>query len=238
MKEKLRIGICDDIAIIHDTMKRIIHTYAEENDLTVDIMCYMSGVELLDSQDIVNLDMLFLDIEMPELDGVETAYRLNKVNSHCKIVMLTSKVERFKEAFKIGAFRFVTKPIEEQEVFEALDNVRATMVGLKTIDVHRDGRVYSVMQKDITYIMVDKTSTYVYTDKYDYRSDASLEWWEKELDERLFVRCHKGYIVNVSKIADIGKNSIQMITGERFPIARRRIKEVEQRLMEYDTVYR
>jgi len=238
MNDILRIGICDDEKVIHEIMTKAIEEYSRKSELDCSVTCYMSGVELIDSQDIEKLDVLFLDIEMPELDGVETAYKLNRVNNHFRIIMLTSKVERFKDAFKIGAFRFVTKPIEKSEVFEALDDVRNRMFGMKMLELHRDGRVYSVLQRNIVYVMSDRTSTYVFTKKYDYRSDASLTWWENELDNRLFVRCHKSYIVNVSKIANIDKNGIQLITGERLPVARRRFAEVEQRLMEYDTKYR
>ena len=238
MQGILRVGICDDEEVIYNKMNRLMITYGEQKKLSMRVQYYSSGSRLLESKDIAELDIIFLDIDMPELDGIETAHQFNRMKTDCKIIMLTSKVERFKEAFKIGAFRFVTKPIEEHEVFEALDNVRDSMAGMKMIDLYRDGRIYSVLQKDIFYIMVDKKSAYVYTEKYDYRSDETLDWWETELDERLFVRCHKGYIVNVSKIANICKNGIQLTTGERFPIARRRMQEVEQRLMEYDTVYR
>lgn len=238
MKNILRIGVCDDEKVVHDMMIKIVETYAQEKALDIYITNYMSGQALIDSQDIAKLDALFLDIEMPELDGVETAYRFNEIKHSCKIIMLTSKVERFKEAFKIGAFRFVTKPIAQNEVFEVIDDVRARMLGETSMKVHRDGREHAVIEKDIAYITLNKTSTYVYTEKYDFRSDESLEWWENELDNRLFVRCHKGYIVNVSKIVDINKKNVVLVTGECVPVARRRVNEVEQRLMEYDTKYR
>ena len=62
--------------------------------------------------------------------------------------------------------------------------------------------------------------------------------WEEQLDQRLFVRCHKSCIVNLDRIADVNKGNIRLVTGEQLPIARRRAKEVEQRLIAYDTQYR
>lgn len=152
--------------------------------------------------------------------------------------MLTSKTERFKEAFKIGAFRFVTKPIEQQEVFDAIDDVRARMIGNKELTLFRDGKNYTIPQKDIMYVMIDKTSAYAFTEKHDFRSNNPLSWWEQELDERLFVRCHKSYIVNLSKIAEIEKKMIRLVSGELIPVARRRKEELERRFMKYDTKYR
>lgn len=238
MKNVLRIGVCDDEEVIYKEMSKYITFYSEKKNIAVESKYYNSGIGLIESEDATNLDILFLDIDMPELDGIETAYKLNMFKKSCKIVMLTSKTERFKEAFKIGAFRFVTKPIEQQEVFDAIDDVRARMIGNKELIVFRDGKNYTIPQKDIMYVMIDRTSAYVFTEKHDFRSNNPLSWWEQELDERLFVRCHKSYIVNLSKIAEIEKKSIRLVSGELIPIARRRKEELERRFMKYDTKYR
>lgn len=238
MNNVLRIGICDDEKVIYSEMNKYITFYSEQRKIAVKTKYYKSGIELLENEKIIDLDILFLDIDMPELDGIETAYQLNKFMKNCKIVMLTSKTERFKEAFKIGAFRFVTKPIEQQEVFDAIDDVRERMIGNKELTLFRDGKNYIIQQKDILYVMMDKTSAYIFTEKHDFRSGDPLSWWEQELDERIFVRCHKSYIVNLSKIVDIEKRMIRLVGGEMIPVAKRRKEELELRFMKYDTKYR
>lgn len=67
------------------------------------------------------MDILFLDIEMPGEDGIQTGKRLRERGSECKIIMATSMAERFKEGYHIGASRFVTKPFDQEEVEEELD---------------------------------------------------------------------------------------------------------------------
>lgn len=238
MEKILKIGVCDDNTFIHEEMKEIILGYAKEKTCTLEIICYSSGRELLESGDIVSLDILFLDIDMPGLDGIDTAYRMKNTTHTCKIIMLTSKVERFKEAFKIGAFRFVTKPIVKSEVFEVIDDVCTHMVGREELTLYRNGCAYVILQRDISYLMVDKTSVYIYTVNNEFRSEMPLLTWEEQLDQRLFVRCHKSCIVNLDRIADVNKGNIRLVTGEQLPIARRRAKEVEQRLIAYDTQYR
>lgn len=238
MQEMLRIGICDDEEVVNSRMEQLMDAYGEKNHIAMEYQYYQSGIKLIESEKISDMDILFLDIDMPELDGIETAYQLNRVKKDCKIIMLTSKVERFKEAFEIGAFRFVTKPIEQQEVFKVMDAVRNRMIGNKQHILLRDAKSYTIRQKDIMYVLIDKSSSYIYTEKYEFRSEESLDWWEKELDERLFFRCHKSYIVNMSKIQMMEKNQIQLVTEERIPIAKRRLKDLECCFMEYDTKYR
>lgn len=236
MQNTLKIGICDDEKVDYNELKKCIADYSKQTGISFKLSYYKSGVELIGCNDINNLDILFLDIDMPELDGIETAYRLDDWKN-CKIIMFTSKTERFKDAFKIGAFRFVTKPIEKQEVFDAIDAVRKRLLGNKEIVVYHENNTYSIIQKDIMYVMIQKTSSYIFTLKNDFRSDESLTWWEEELDERLFFRCHKSYIVNMQNIQIINEHII-LKTGERIPLARRRKKELLQRFMEYDTKYR
>lgn len=237
MAELLTIAICDDNKYIHTIMKRYIEDYAAQHGITCEVISFDSGKELIEKKPIPVFDMLFLDIEMPELDGIETARSLNKRGAGYKIIILSGCVERFKDAFKIGAFRFVTKPIEKEEIFEVIEDVRSSRIGYKKLQLYRNGKSYTVFQKDIFYIMVDKTSTYIYTKKFEFRSEKTLAWWEQELDTRLFFRCHKTCIVNMGTIDQIKKDII-LYSGERVLVSRRRQTELEKRLIEYNLNYR
>jgi DNA-binding LytR/AlgR family response regulator len=175
---------------------------------------------------------------MPEMDGIEVAERLNLKGIDYKIVMLTGKSERFKEAFKIGAFRFVTKPIATEELFEAIDDVRKCMIGGETANVICGGNPYEIHQKDIIYIEGNKSVTNIYTKNKAYHSHLSLGGWTEQLEEKMFFQCHKSYIVNLAVIEEIDEDIATLVTEERVPIARRRKKALLQAFMEYDTRYR
>ena len=118
----LAVGLCDDESHTHDTINTMLLAYSEINDIRFNIVHYYSAQELLTADD--KLDFLLLDIDMPEMDGIEAASRLRKKGVEYKIVMLTGKIERFKEAFEISAFRFVSKPINVKELYRAIDDVR------------------------------------------------------------------------------------------------------------------
>lgn len=132
--------------------------------------------------------MVFLDVEMPEMDGFEVGRRIYENNPECKLIIATGRVERFKEAFKIHAYRFITKPFQQDEVNDVIEAV--------TI-----GRCY--------------------------RRDLPLCEIEKLLDEQLFFRINKQYIVNLSYITDY-KNNTAYIGEDTFNVARRRQKEFMQ----------
>ncbi len=192
-----------------------------------------SAQELLSFEE--EIDFLLLDIDMPKMDGIEAARILNARGINYKIVMLTSKAERFKEAFKIGAFRFVTKPILAEEFFEAVDEVRERMTGMAKIQAYRDGVLYEVVQRDILYLMADGNAVRIFTKHEEYRSEKPLKEWAKELDERVFFMCHRSYIINLGKIAEIEKDLAILTSGEKVPIARRKRTDLQQSFMIFDT---
>lgn len=231
-KEKVYIAVCDDEEYIHDKIRQLMKIYGEEKKVDCILNHFYAASELLSFQN--PFDILLLDIEMPEMDGIEAAFRLEKRGMDCKIIMLTCRVDRFKDAFKIGALRFVTKPIEKGELFEAVDDARMRMVGRGMVRVSHDGRSYLVMQKDIVYVMADSSATKVFTEKCEYRSENTLSSWEEQLDKRIFFLCHRSYLVNLSKIMQIEKTVAVLTTGEKVPVARRKCTELLQAYMEFD----
>lgn len=233
---KFLIGVCEDEKCVHDIVNNLLDRYANMRNIEYEVIPFFSGMELLEFTQ--EMDLLFLDIAMPGLDGIETARKLNVRGISYKIVLLTGKTEYLKEGYKVGAFRFVTKPIAEQEFFEAVDDVRACMLGREEITVYRDRIPYRVQQKDILYIASDRNQTIICTKSCSYRSEKSLKEWLTEMDDRVFVQCHRSYLVNLSKI-DRMENELLYLYGEyKVPLSKRQRRKVEEAFMIFDTRYR
>ena len=233
---KFLIGVCEDEACVHDIVNHLLDKYANMRNIEYEVIPFFSGMELLESTQ--EMDLLFLDIAMPGMDGLETARELNRRGVPYKIVLLTGKTECMKVGYKVRAFRFVTKPIAEEEFFEALDDVRACMLGREEITVYRDRIPYRVQQKDILYIASDRAQTIICTKKGSYRSEKSLKEWEDEVDAKLFVRCHRSYLVNLSKVDRMEKDVMRLQGDYKAPLSTRQRKKVEEAFMIFDTRYR
>lgn len=228
--EKVYIAACDKDSHIHDEVHRFLKEYEEEKKVSCALTRIASTAELLSFQE--SFDILLLELEMPEMDGMEAALRLRERGVGCKIIVLTCRADRFKDAFKIGAIRFVTKPIERGEFFEALDAARICVAGRRVIQVFRNGCSCHIWQREVVYIMANGSETKIFTKKQEYRSGTALSAWQELLDERLFFLCHRSYCVNLSKITKIEKNVAVLETGERVPVARRKRKELLQAYIE------
>lgn len=235
----VKIGICDDEKLIIDALEGMIQEIIHKNHWDIIISSYVSGKDLL--EEVHTLDAVFLDIDMPELDGIETGRKICKINSACKIIMATGRVDRFKESFHIRAFRFVTKPFEEDEIEEALQAVIKGQIGFETIELFENRILYKISQRDILYISAyDGYSECVVSgggEQRVLRKESPLSELEQELSKELFFRVSRQCIVNLNKITDY-RNGIIHMQEKKILVSRRRKKEFERAYMEYDLKYR
>ena len=97
-------------------------------------------------------ELVLTDIRMPKMDGIKAGMKLRDWNIDYKIIMLTVREDRFRDAFKIGAFRFVSKPINEVEFCLAINDVIDAMSINRSVIAYRDNVAFEISQKDILYI--------------------------------------------------------------------------------------
>lgn len=218
-KNVFTVGICDDEEYAHELLNELLVSYSEEFHTKLEVVHFYSAKEVLESKKVINV--LLLDIEMPNMDGIELGRELLKRNIKYKIVMLTANECRYREAFEIEAFRFVTKPVVKSELFNALNDVKNQLKSHKCARVYRDGIAYNVFENNILYVEANKSSTLIYTKKNEYRSDKSIAAWREELDEHLFFQCHRSYIVNLNEIDKIEKKVIHLFSKDKVMVSRR-----------------
>ncbi len=231
----LQIAICDDVVEQTFTLQEYIRRYCESSRATYRLSIYTSGEELLFHAE--KLDIIFLDIEMPGLDGIETGRKIRAKNCKCRIIMATVMVERMREAFYIEAFRFIVKPFEQAEVEEALQACMRRVLGSSCILLYHNRIAYEIHQSEIQYVVTfDSYCEYRVKDKM-LRSEDSLKDLEHKLDPRLFYRVHRKYIVNMAQIESY-RNGILRMRDLELPVSRRRKKQFEQAFMEFDLKYR
>lgn len=234
--DQITVGVCDDEHYVHDLVDKVIMKYAKEKHIEVFIEHFLTAEELLDY--CRELDVLLLDIDMPEMDGIEVGHKLRKRNVDYKIIMLTGREDRFREAFEIEVYRFVTKPIDEKKLFTAIDDVRDNNQLNRKVLVFRDGVQYSIPQKEILYVEANRSATLIYTVNAEFRSEQTLAEWSDMLDSKAFFQCHKSFVVNMGKIDAVQDGYILMINRDRVLVSRRLRKAFMNAYMIYDTKWR
>ncbi len=231
----IQIGICDDKEYVAKELNELIQEICLSHDIHCKIYAFTSSKKLLEHSS--ELSVVFLDIEMPEMDGIKLGRMIRESNRGCKIIMATGMVKRFKEAFLIDAMRFVTKPFDKKEVEEALLAAVGNDLGTNTIEVSLQRNKYMICQIDIQYIVAANGYVEVYANGKVFRKVMSLDGIEELLEPRLFAKIDRKYIVNL-RYTQMLKDGHVMVGDKEFSVSRRKKKEFEHKYIEFDLNYR
>lgn len=231
----MNIGLCDDEPMVLILLESLINKcLLQLNQTNVSIYKYVSGNVLLSQ--VSFLDMVFLDIDMPEINGIELGRKIHTYNPDCCIVMATCRDDCYKQAFHINAFRFVTKPFDTAELNEALISYFRSCIGMNQILVYEDRNSFYIYEKDIIYISAYNGYVEVISKNQKFRKDSSLNELEALLDSRIFYRIDRKYLINMLHISGYQNGTIH-ISNLNLEVSRRRKKNFEQKYIEYDLKY-
>ena len=200
----INIAVCDDEEIICQEIYRLLIEFNPE--YTIDI--YHSGEELLNSEKIY--DLIFLDIEMNGISGMETAEMLRKRNNHELIIFLTSHTEFMPDAFKVKAFRFLCKSVEQDKFSEALKSAEKEILNEKKIALNIKGTVKLININDIICVEAFGDGTYIHLNNDTLESTKSLKYWINEVGTEHFYQSHKSYLVALRYVKSIGTAEVEM----------------------------
>ena len=225
---RLHIAICDDEPVLCNKAKDIMLEIQSEYEIDT----YSSGVNLLASH--FNYDVIFLDVEMPELNGMQVAKRLRDRSYRGEIVFLTSHSEYMPEAFKVRAFRYLTKPVRKDELVELLEDIENDMFENETILVDSFGSEKLIHIRDIVYIESRKKNSVIHTIDEGVETSFSLKYWMERLSENEFCQVHKSYIAAFKYITQIEADTLMLREADaRIPISRRRYNDVRRAFFDY-----
>lgn len=168
----LRVAICDDEeGICAEIRKRLLSIKP-----AYEVAIYHSGKELLQEKD--RFQIVFLDIGMDDLSGMETAKLLRERGTDECIIFLSGYREYMSEAFKVKAFRFLNKPIEMEYFKEAVLEAEREIVNIKKLTVYVAGNIYIISIKDIVYMEAFGDGTYIFLRKDEMiRTTELLKYW-------------------------------------------------------------
>lgn len=227
----MRVAICDDEKIQLSITKTSVENAYNSLDLIVDT--YTSGVDLLSAVDAANYDLIILDIEMPGLNGIETAKKLRKIEDKTAIVFLTSHVEYALEGYEVNALRYLTKPANTEKLSEIITYLLEQKKKDKRILLRNSEDVEMVCVADIYYMEAQDQMIRVVTDKGEYRNRYNLGDYEIELSAYGFFRIHRGYLINLGHVLRLAGRELVMEDGASLPISRTKEAALKNALLHY-----
>ncbi len=225
----MRCIVVDD----EEMSRQIIKKFVEKTDFLEFIGAYPNAIEGSAAIRKENIDLIFLDIEMPEMTGMELIKSLKVAP---QIILTTSKQEYAVEAFEYEVTDYLLKPINYSRFLKAVTKAREKFQPESdkepaddTIFVKVDSRLVKLNTNEIGYIEALGDYVSIHTDKKKYTVFATMKGIEKSLPSKDFIRVHRSYIIRIEKILDIQDSNL-IIFNNIIPIGPSYKSELMKRL--------
>lgn len=230
----VRIGICDDESFELKMIVNKIKALFTEKEFKAEIYDYTDSEKFINDPQLYNLDVIFLDIDMPSLNGIDIAQTIREVNDKIIIIFITRRDDLVFQSIKCSPFRFVRKSHLDDELEEAVDAIIYKMSADSFIvELPGAGGQLFIKTDDIICFTSVKHHVYMVTDKDRYLINSTMKDLEAHFFHNGFIRIHSSYLVNYRYIFSINKDGVVLDNGETLPISRHRVTEAKDRLHFY-----
>lgn len=226
-----KIAICDDCEADRIYISAEVSKWAKASRKNVNIRTFSSAESFLFCYSAEkDFDILLLDVEMGDMDGVTLAKILRKENDSVQIVFITGYSDYISEGYDVAALHYLMKPIKEEKLFSVLDRaLKKLSENEKTLTLETGGETVRVPLYKIKYVDVFGNYVTVHADK-DITVKMTLGAMEKELGGRFF-RVGRSAVVNLSQISRVSKTEIKLSDGTSLPLPRGAYESVNRAII-------
>lgn len=228
-----KFAICEDEKVQVEKIFEILKNVEKNEGIKLNIDIFSSGEELIENN-FEKYDIVFLDIKMKKLTGIETAKIIRKSSEKMKIIFITVLEQYWPEGYIVNAYRYIVKPIEESELHNiVIDLINEINKNKRFIILKQEGAIVKVLINDIKYLGIENRKVMVYTTDGVYFSSTSLKEWEKILYGYDFAKPHSSYLVNFKYIKQVNKEHVILTDGESVYVSQRKYKEFKDKFIKY-----
>ncbi len=229
----IRIAICDDENYMSAQIRTLVSAFFRRKNTEISIRQFSCGEELLqyDKQ----IDILFLDIQMKGIDGMETARKLRGQNFRGFLIFITVLKELVFQSFEVQAYDYLVKPVDERQFEKTMERVFVSMKNTEEanllIQKGYESRIISL--EEIVFCEIIDRKIYLHL-----ISSEVVDYYERieNLEGRLggsFFRCHRSYLIHLKYLKSYKNKTAYMEGGHRIPVSRLRDREFSAAILQY-----
>lgn len=230
---KLNIAICDDDEAAIEYLKSCITHFYFAFDVEVSISTFTSGRTFLDSYtEKGQYQLIFMDVEMPELNGLDTASILRStIDRYALLVFVSNYPEYMQKSFTVRAFYYLTKPYTTEDVEEVLKNA--------INEIEQSHTIYSIVSttegettiyiQDLLYIEVENSDTQTllfHLTNHTISVRGTISYWKETLASQHFYKCYRSILLNLKHVHYFEDKFVVLDNQERIPLSRNARREL------------
>ena len=233
----MRIAIIDDNKLEAEMLMDFCRSYAAENQMILDLQFFESSIQFLESFERNLYEIIFLNLAMEQMQGIETAKKIRQEDSSGLLVALMTSTEHMPEAFSFHAFEYVLKPVSQERIFQVLtDAAQALPASEHYINFASKRQSIKLPASELMYAVsaghyVDITCKdgTIYHSRMNFNSFLSL----LQMEEERFLEINRGIVVNLAYVENVDENRCLMANGISFPVKVRERTVIRQQWQSY-----
>ena len=229
----IRIAICDDEKHMSDHIRAMASDFFRKKNREIQLRTFLSGEELLNYDG--QIDILFLDIQMNGMDGLETARKLRAGKFRGFLIFITVLKEMVFQSFEVQAYDYLVKPVDEKQFGKTMERLYASMQNASEDSLLvQQGYERRIVPKDeIVFCEVIDRKIYL-----NLASGEVVDYYERieNLETKLgshFFRCHRSYLINLKHLKGYKNGTAYMDNHKEIPVSRLRSREFSGVVLQY-----
>lgn len=238
----MKAAIIEDDLLHADLLEKYLLEWSNAKNILLEIDKYKNAESFLfEWEPGLGFDVLFIDIRMQEINGMEMAKSVRKKDSGINIIFTTGITGYMEEGYEVEAMHYLLKPVDKSKLHTCMDKVLKKKKDINYIIVHSRDKVHKITTSRINYIearghrcvieiFIDENGI-KYTELLDV--SESISELENLVKTHGFIKCHRSYLCGIQNIHHIGKTEITFDTGSHIPVSRRLYKDVNQAFIKY-----
>ena len=229
------VAICENEEVQALFLKKLVEEYAQQHSIQFQLTLYESAEAFLfEYEENKTIDLILLDIQMNDIDGLTMAEKIRASHDQVKIVFITGLTEHIGAGYRVEASDYLIKPVKKEQLYAAVDRVLLALpTKTRTLIFPTADEQVKVAVDSIVYAEVVGREVKLTTTNKSYLIRKTMQELKKELNDSAFIVPERSWLIHCGHIERVGKIEVIMDNGMTVPISRRNVKAVNQAFINY-----